>query len=139
MLVVDEYPPLATVMAIGLRRAGHEVVRVGSAQRAEAADGEFALAIIDIELPDGDGVGLAERLLASGVTQAVVFFTASRDAKSLARAERAGVVVDKSEGIERLIEVVGRKIAQGRLALAMPGAALPARDSGRSGTRRRIR
>jgi len=139
LLVVDEYPPLATVMAIGLRRAGHEVVRLGSAQRAEATDGEFALAIIDIELPDADGVALAERLLASAATRAVVFFTASRDAASRARAEHIGVVVDKNEGIERLLEVVRARLEQGRLALAMPDMAPPQRDSGRSGTRRRVR
>jgi two-component system OmpR family response regulator len=139
LLVVDEYPPLATVMAIGLRRAGHDVVRVGSAQRAEAAEGEFALAVIDIELPDADGVALAERLLASAATRAVVFFTASRDATSRARAERVGVVVDKNEGLERLVEVVRARLAEDRVALAMPDTALPERESGRSGTRRRVR
>ncbi|MEZ4372631.1 MAG: response regulator [Polyangiaceae bacterium] len=63
VLVVEDYPPLATVVAIALRRStGHEVVRVGSVQRAAAAVTEhpaFDVVVMDIDLPDGSGVELA--------------------------------------------------------------------------------
>jgi DNA-binding response OmpR family regulator len=141
LLVVEGYPPLATVIAIGLRRDGHDVSRVGSAQRAKGVGGPFALAVIDIDLPDGDGVVLAERLLASGATSSVVFFTANRDAKRRARAELCGALVDKNQGIEHLVQVVRAELGEraDEVAVAMPDAATSLRESGRSGTRRRIR
>src|SRR5688572_21742516 len=41
VLVLEDYPPLAKVIAIALRRSGHDVERAGSIQRAKASDGAF--------------------------------------------------------------------------------------------------
>jgi DNA-binding NarL/FixJ family response regulator len=104
--------------------------------------GPFALAIIDIELPDGDGVALAEHLLTSGAVASVVFHTATRDAARRDAAAALGVVVEKEQGIERLLRVVEITLAERAepvLAVAVPDETVPQRESGRSGTRRRVR
>ncbi len=139
VLVVEDYPPLATVLAIGVGRLGHEVVRVGSAQRARGADGDFDCAIVDIDLPDGCGVELAEELLASKRTAGVVFYTATRDQALRTRARGLGTVVDKSEPLQGLLDVMTDWFAGQQRALAVgepEGAGVPV---GRSGTRPRVR
>jgi DNA-binding response OmpR family regulator len=89
VLVVEDHPPLATVVAIGLRRSGHDVVRVGSVKRALETEGTFRCAVLDIDLPDGSGVELAQQLLDDARTECVVFYTATRDGGRRGRARIA--------------------------------------------------
>lgn len=105
-MVVDDYPPLATVVAIGLRRIGFQVDRHTSATRALAASGIFDVAVLDLDLADGDGVTLARRLLADGRAHRIVFFSATRDETLRADAERLGTLVDKAAGLDGLLKVV---------------------------------
>lgn len=141
LLVVEDYPPLATVIAISLRRLGHEVVRLGSVQRAVMAEGPFDAAIVDIDLPDGSGNDLAEYLLTEGRVRAVVFFTASRDASAIERAVQLGPVVDKVDGVEALAAQVAAELEARALRVRAVGgsdAPVSPRISGRSGTRRKV-
>lgn len=138
ILVVEDYPPLATVIAISLRRFGHEVVRVGSVQRADSAEGSFDAAVLDVDLPDGNGVELARELIDSGRAGSVVFFTATRDSDARAAALQLGPVVDKSAGVEELAHAVGETLsALAAKVVGAPDVVLHA--SGRSGTRRKVR
>jgi DNA-binding response OmpR family regulator len=139
VLVVEDYPPLATVLAIGIGRLGHEVVRVGSAQRARAAEGQFDCAIIDIDLPDGCGVRLAEHLLSGTRCGAIVFYTATRDQGLRARALELGPVVDKSEPLPVLLDAMKARLAQRNEIARVVGESDPEpTPSGRSGLRRRV-
>ena len=79
VLVIEDYPPLAKVLAIALRRAGFEAVRVGSLTRARHVEGIFDAAIADIDLPDGSGVEVVRDLRSSGRVGVVVFYTANQD------------------------------------------------------------
>jgi CheY-like chemotaxis protein len=139
VLVVEDYPPLATVLAIGVGRLGHEVVRVGSAQRARAAEGEFDCAIVDIDLPDGCGVDLAEELLSSKRAAAVVFYTATRDQSLRSRARALGTVVDKSEPLQGLLDVMTDWFTGQQRARAVGEQEPAAVPVGRSGLRTRVR
>lgn len=102
LLLVEDYPPLAKVVAIGLQRLGHEVERAGNLERAKQFAGPFDLAILDLELPDGDGVELAGFLFEKGTVAQVVFFTASRDAALRSAALEFGPIVEKDRGTEEL-------------------------------------
>jgi DNA-binding response OmpR family regulator len=140
LLVVEEYGPLAAVMAIGLRRSGHEVERAGSVRRAWGVDGQWDLLVTDLEFADGDGVGLAERMLSAGRVTRVVFFTASGDRADVGRAQVIGPVVDKGAGLDELLRTVNDELSR-VLRVRAVGAedeAIRARESGRSGTRKRI-
>ncbi|HEY6556349.1 MAG TPA: response regulator [Polyangiaceae bacterium] len=139
VLVVEDYPPLATVLAIGVGRLGHEVVRVGSAQRARAAEGEFDCAIVDIDLPDGCGVDLAEELLSSKRAAAIVFYTATRDQSLRSRGRALGTVVDKSEPLQGLLDVMTDWFAGQQRARAVGEQEPAAVPVGRSGLRQRVR
>lgn len=132
---------MATVIAIALRRLGHEVVRSGSVQRALAAEGTFDCVVADIELPDGNGIDLAGSLAAEGRASVVVFFTATRDADARERALVHGTVIDKTLGVEELARVVAEELAR-RAGLARAVGApdgAPVRPASRSGTRRKLR
>ncbi len=142
LLVVEDYPPLATVIAISLRRLGHEVTRLGSVQRALTEEGPFDAAVIDIDLPDGNGIELAEFLLAEGRARSAVFFSATRDAGARERALGLGPIVDKVDGVEALADVVGEELearAQLARAVGVSDGVVPQRVSGRSGTRRKLK
>jgi DNA-binding response OmpR family regulator len=135
LLVVEDYPPLAKVIAIGAKQHGHEVVRAGSVQRALATEGTFDVAILDLDLPDGSGLELADALLREGRAHRVVFFTASRDQTLRRDALHYGPVLDKERGIEALMTVTAESL---QMANVVNGAPAPAPGAGRSGTRRRV-
>jgi two-component system response regulator VicR len=65
ILVVDDDPAILEVVRLNLETEGYEVVGAGSAEEglaAFAAASPFALAVLDVMLPDGDGFDLARTL-----------------------------------------------------------------------------
>jgi DNA-binding response OmpR family regulator len=140
VLVVEDHPPLATVVAIGLRRLGHDVVRVGSVERALQAQGPFDGAVVDIELPDGNGIDLAAELLDSKRVRTVVFYTATRDPALKVAALKLGPIVDKMGNLEDLLEIATSEFEDAVLAKAIGAGDVPLTSAtSRSGTRRRVR
>jgi two-component system response regulator MprA len=80
VLVVEDDPELRSLLARGLGEAGFEVVLAADAAAAMAQrEAQFALAVIDVGLPDADGRDLCQALRARGFTAPVLFLTA-RDA-----------------------------------------------------------
>lgn len=67
ILVVDDYVVTQRVLSQQLHKAGHSVVVAGSASEALAqlAQGEFQLAILDLNMPDMDGLTLLQQLRAT--------------------------------------------------------------------------
>jgi DNA-binding response OmpR family regulator len=142
VLVVEDHPPLATVVAIGLRRLGHEVVRVGSVERALMAEGSFDGAVVDIELPDGTGIELASELLDSERVKTVIFYSATRDQSLTLAALELGPVVDKMGNLEDLLEITSSELERVAVLARAAGtgdAVVTSHARARSGTRRRVR
>jgi DNA-binding response OmpR family regulator len=141
VLVLEDYPPLAKVIEIGLRRIGHEAVRVENARQALAIEGEFELATMDLDLPDGKGVDVAQQLIDDGRLRRVVFFSATHDVALEARARNLGPFVDKSYGVEALLSVITKLLAMDdAMAKAVGAPDTPTTGSRHtSGTRRRVR
>ena len=81
ILMVEDEPRLAASVAKGLRQAAHAVDIAGSL--AEARDklvaGGYDALILDLMLPDGSGLALAQELRAAGNRVPIVMLTA-RDA-----------------------------------------------------------
>lgn len=84
ILVVDDEPMILDMCADALRQWGYSVISANSisdaAQKFDAAEGGVDLALIDINLPDGSGVLLAEDLVTLDPELRIVFATGFADA-----------------------------------------------------------
>jgi DNA-binding response OmpR family regulator len=80
ILLVEDHPALADAVKDALRRAGFAVDHAGSAgeARAMAALADYALVLLDLGLPDGDGLRLLPLLRRNGRVPVIVL--TARDA-----------------------------------------------------------
>jgi DNA-binding response OmpR family regulator len=138
ILLVEDDPELARTVERVLARYGHVTTVVGSVAAAEALSGTFDCGILDIDLPDGNGVPLAGRLLDRGQLGAVVFFSASTDADVVAEACEVGPFVAKAAGTRELERALADAMSCAARQVAGAGRSpnAPARRT-KSGTRRK--
>ena len=83
LLLVEDERELAALLKNGLKAAGFAVDHVASIADAEAALGteSYDIAVLDLRLPDGDGLDLLRRRRAAGLAIPVLILTA-RDSLS---------------------------------------------------------
>jgi two-component system, OmpR family, response regulator len=74
ILVVEDEPTLAVVVARGLREEGHAVDHAGSLAEANemCSYTDYALVVLDLGLPDGDGLTLCRQLADEGRARVLV-------------------------------------------------------------------
>ena len=92
ILVVEDDRGIATMLERGLRLAGHRVAiagGVGEARSAWAAE-RFDLVLLDVMLPDGDGIELLAERRDGGDGVPAVLLTAREEGELHERADRAG-------------------------------------------------
>jgi two-component system OmpR family response regulator len=122
VLVVDDEPPIADVVATALRYQGFEVQEAATGQATLAAVASFQphCIVLDVMLPDLDGFDVARRLRAAGVRTPVLFLTA-KDAtqEKLSGLELGDDYVTKPFSLE---EVIARIRAVLRRSGFDPGA-----------------
>jgi DNA-binding response OmpR family regulator len=106
LLVVEDDLTVARALSRTLARAGYSVASVRSCSAARSLAQSFDFAILDLDLPDGNGVDLARALLTSSKVPSVMFFTSSTDPALLARARRMGSVVMKSLGTSAILSLL---------------------------------
>jgi DNA-binding response OmpR family regulator len=106
VLIVEDEPAVGRALSRSLEREGYTVDLARTHADSLSFQGEYDCGVFDIELPDSDGVDLANRLKSRGVVKNVVFFSGLSDGKSEARARTHGVYVHKSEGIQRLFSAI---------------------------------
>ena len=68
VLLVEDEPSIAEPLVVALRREGHEVVHAPDGAAALAADeaGEFDIVLLDLRLPDMDGLDVCRELRRRG-------------------------------------------------------------------------
>lgn len=138
VLLVEDDPELARTVERALARYGHMTLTVGSVSAAEALTATFDCGILDIDLPDGSGVRLAEGLLDRGVLGAVVFFSASSDPNVAAQAQELGPFVPKAAGTRELERALAEASSNAARQVAGSGqSAGAARRRTKSGSRRK--
>jgi two-component system OmpR family response regulator len=78
ILVVDDEPSIVDAVATALRYEGYDVHRAGTGREAlsAAARVDPDLVVLDIMLPDVDGLEVGRRLRAQGFETAILFLTA---------------------------------------------------------------
>jgi DNA-binding response OmpR family regulator len=89
ILVVEDDDRVAWALHSAMRRQGHEVCRVASAASALAAP-PADVVLLDLALPDGDGIEVCTQLRRRGEDTAIIAVTARGDDRSRVTGLRAG-------------------------------------------------
>ncbi len=121
VLVVDDEPSIVDAVATSLRYEGFDVeeAATGRAALASAQNNPPDMIVLDIMLPDLDGIEVTRRLRADGIGVPVLFLTA-RDA---VEDKVAGLTVGGDDYVTKpfsLAEIVARTHAILRRAGALP-------------------
>src|SRR5512144_2530444 len=119
VVIVDDEPRMATVVAMALARDGYECEPCASASAAlEAIDARGAdVVVTDLKMPDMDGIELLRRLRATRPTLPVILLTAHGSVPTAVAAMREGAFdyVTKPFDNDELRALVGRAIELTRL------------------------
>ncbi|MTD12855.1 response regulator [Nakamurella sp. YIM 132087] len=106
LLVVDDEPSLQDIVATSMRFLGYQVSVAGSGREAVRMAGEVQpdLIILDVMLPDFDGLEVMRRVRAAGIDAGVVFLSAMDTPKDKVAGLTAGGddYVTKPFGLEEL-------------------------------------
>jgi DNA-binding NtrC family response regulator len=114
VLVVDDERLIRWSVSETLEHQGFTVVEAGDARTAvgEASDTQkpFAVAVVDVRLPDSDDLGLLTRLRRLMPNTRIILMTAhgSPELAQSALALGAYCVLDKPFGMSELAEIVDR-------------------------------
>jgi DNA-binding response OmpR family regulator len=111
VLVVEDDPSVSKALRRKLLQAGHSIESRSHCESARHVVGTFDFAVLDLELPDGNGIDLAADLLARGVVQSAVFYTGAADPALLARAAKVGLVVSKNQSVDELLHCAYQSVA----------------------------
>jgi len=154
VLVVDDDEPLAKVMARVLRSRGFEcdVALTGSEARRLVEANDYAVALLDVRLPDESGYGLLEELRATRPNTAVVMISGVDDPEQGKAAlehgafayhvkpvgatqlyllvvnnlQRRSLEMDHRASLDRLEGMVAERVDQMRRAAELQAGMLPA-------------
>lgn len=123
LLLVDDHPTSreSLAMLLDLQPDMRVVGQAGTLaeSRKLLSEGlDFDMALIDLDLPDGDGADLIQEICRGATVAAVLVLTASTDRRDYARAVEAGAVhvLNKSTRTAELIEAI-RDIRAGKVLL----------------------
>jgi DNA-binding NarL/FixJ family response regulator len=122
ILIVDDHPLTRDALAGLLAQNGFEIVgQASGGEEAVRIAGELApdLVLLDLSMPDMDGLTALPKIRAAAPNAEVVVLTASEDEDNLLGAIRAGAAgyLLKSEPPERIVSFL-RGVAQGEAALS---------------------
>jgi FixJ family two-component response regulator len=139
VFIVDDDPDVCRAVGRLVRGAGYEVREFNSARDFLVAHEPepHGCLLLDLSMPDVDGLQLQQRLTASGCHRPIVFLSANGDVHNTVRAMKAGAVnfltkpVDEYELMEALAEAVAldaagraqwetRNTVAGRMATLTP-------------------
>lgn len=110
VLVVEDEPMIARALERQLKAAGLRATCVASVSEAASLEGDFCAAVIDLNLPDGSGITVADDLYARAQVDHLFFFSATLDEQEIAEAKKRGLFIAKSDGVEFVVSAVGRVI-----------------------------
>jgi FixJ family two-component response regulator len=103
VLVVDDEPSILTTLKTALRLEGYAVDVAGGVQLAEerANKKSYDLILLDVALPDGDGVDLLARLRESGNDAVVIMMSGHATVDAAVRATKLGAIDFLEKGAEQ--------------------------------------
>jgi len=118
LLVVDDEPRITSFVSRGLRRRGFDVEEAADIAEAMARltnGGRYELVILDLRLPDGDGVEFLSRLVEQDPEVRVLVLSALTDVDTRVRCLRIGAVdyLTKPFSLAELIARVHARLREG--------------------------
>ena len=116
LLLVEDNGAVGRAIAKSLRAQGHTVTLVNNYADARATTGYFDVGVLDITLPDGDGIELCELLLKARRIGSALFCSGSIDDLLLERAQETAPIISKEASFQELCDAI--------LAAAAPRANL---------------
>lgn len=116
ILIVDDESSLRTALFRVLDRQGFHVITANSKKEAEllaASDQKLDLALVDLRLPDGDGIDLMQRLRATHPAIQVIILTGHGSIELAVRATQHGAFhfITKPFNMDELLSIVNRALS----------------------------
>jgi DNA-binding response OmpR family regulator len=123
ILVVEDELPMARILSKGLRQQNHTVsIAASGAEAVEAATSiTFDAVILDVMLPDINGLAVAQRLRAGGNHVPILMLTARDSPEDIIKGLDAGAD-------DYLVKPFGLDVLQARLRALSRRAASPAKS-----------
>jgi DNA-binding NtrC family response regulator len=120
ILIIDDEASLRTALFRALDRKGYQVITSASAREAETisqSDKALDLAIVDLRLPDGDGIELMGKLRDLHPNIQVIILTGHASIETAVEATRKGAFhfVTKPCNLEEITTVVDRALSHSAL------------------------
>lgn len=110
VLIVDDSDVARVAVARRVRAEGIDVVEGESIDGTSGVDAEsLSCALLDLELGDGEGTQVAERLRARQGTLPIAFFSSTRTPEILARASVFGPVFSKPAELDDAVDWIRRQ------------------------------
>ena len=112
VLIVDDHLAFAQALALGLAREPDMEILAAVHEPADAeriaAESAPDVALLDLQLRDGDGISLCRRLLAGHPDIKVVIMTAKESPEAVVEAVRAGACgwISKTSSLPDLVDMV---------------------------------
>jgi CheY-like chemotaxis protein len=101
VLVADDSPLVRAAVVRRIRDTGRELVEADSVAEAANVDpAGLSCALLDLDLGDGWGTDVAERLRSSASDLPIAFFTSEQGGERVERAKTFGPVFAKPEEID---------------------------------------
>jgi len=99
ILVIEDDPIIARSLSRALQVIGRRSELVSSCAEVSRLVGRYSGAIIDLHLPDGNGLAAFRQLAERGLIASAVFFSATTDEEEVRQARALGVYVPKASGV----------------------------------------
>jgi DNA-binding NtrC family response regulator len=122
VLIVDDEASLRTALFRALDRKGYQVITAANSKEAEhlsLSDKPVDLALVDLHLPDGDGLKLMGKLKAHHHQTQVIILTGNASIESAVEATRQGAFhfVTKPANLDEILSLVERALSHTRLEI----------------------
>lgn len=119
ILIVDDEKNILSTLSRALELEGYSTDGAATARAAleKIADRPFDLVLLDVKLPDGDGLDVLSQIKQSHESLPVVMMSGHGTIETAVRATRLGALdfLEKPIGIDRLCVAVGNALRMGRV------------------------
>ena len=104
VLIIEDDPEVARAIRRALRTQAVACRVAGTVAEVRESQGRFKVAIVDVNLPDGNGLDVYDELRLGSRVDRGIFFTATDNERDKARASSVGKLIPKSRGIDAAVD-----------------------------------